>query len=51
MKNFKKGLSKRFETFSKDNTYALAYVDTPSRSQSVSKTGVTRNVIKGRNPL
>ncbi len=34
-KTFEKGLSKRFETFSKDNTYASAYVDTPSR-------GVTR---------
>lgn len=75
MKTFKKGLSKRFETFSKvegyakhtptphkarcrffetlskDNTYASAYVGTPSSSQRVPKTGVTRDVLKGRNPL
>ncbi len=60
---FKKGLSKRFETFSKvegyakhtptlrkpkfrfsNDGYGVPYPNTPSR-------GVTRDVIKGRNPL
>ncbi len=51
MKNFRKVLSKTFKKGLSNDGYGAPYPDTSSRSQSVSKTGVTRDVIKGRNPL
>ncbi len=44
MKNFRKGLSKNFRKVLSNDGYGAPYPDTPSR-------GVTRDVIKGRNPL
>ncbi len=42
MKNFRKVLSKTFEKGLSNDGYGTPYPDTLSRSQSVSKTGVTR---------